>query len=567
MGLRTIMGAAILLNFSLLASAQVSLTPPLKGALNLSGAFGEVRTDHLHTGIDYRTGGKIGLKVYSVDKGYISRIKFSPNGYGKAVYINHPNGTTSVYAHLDMLAEPFASYVKDLQYGKQSFAFDVELKPRELPVVKGQLIAWSGNSGSSGGPHLHFEVRNTKTQHALNPNFWGFPVTDNLAPQVKTVAFYRADSTTIINGLAKSVVLDVSGADKKNALDTVRVSGTVGFGLEAYDWLTPQSTRTGIYSALYTLNSDTLFYFKADSLSFGQGRYVNSLTDYGLRQQTGKRIIKLFIEPNNKLMGYYASPKTQRGFLRVSPDSIYNIKLIAADAAGLYSSIDIVVKGEKQPQGPAIAAATPTEHAFIAYNQSFSIVTDSLTITIPRDAFYTNVFFRYALAEGAGRGLSPIYSIGNPNIPLHTSYTLGIRVRSDEKAAESKTCIAKVEKDGKLKFMGGAYKNGYVKASLRTFGNYTIAIDTIPPVIVPLKRQVNGTVKIRYRVYDNFSDIANVNGYIDGSWALFEYDPKNELIFYVVDQERLNSSKEHSIRIVAEDGLGNISTHESTFSF
>ncbi|MBN1990163.1 MAG: M23 family metallopeptidase [Bacteroidales bacterium] len=567
MGFRYTLSAFILLNISSLAVAQVNFAGPLKGALNLSGAYGEIRTDHLHTGIDYRTGGKIGLKVYAIDKGYISRIKFSPNGYGKAVYITHPNGTTSVYAHLDMLAEPFASFVKDYQYSKQSFAVDMALRPKDLPVAHGQLIAWSGNSGSSGGPHLHFEIRNTKTQHTLNPNFYGFLATDNLKPEIRTIAIYRADSTTLINGKAQNIIRNVK-LPLRPAADTIRVSGSVGFGIEAYDWLTPQSTRTGIYSAMYTLNADTVFRFKADSLSFSQGRYVNSLTDYGLRQQTGKRVVKLFIEPNNKLMGYYVSPKTQQGYLAILPDSIYNIKLIAADATGLFAAIDLVIKGEKQAKGPFVPATAPANHHFIAFNKSFSVTTNSVSIHIPKDAFYTNTYFSYSIAESSEKeAIGPTYIIGSPNIPLHKPYSLELSLKDSKGINLKKVCIARVDKDGKQKYMGGIYQNGYVKTTLRTFGAFTIATDTIPPVVVPLKRTVNGKTTLRFRVYDNFSDIAKVNGYINGTWALFEYDPKNELVLYELDKERVTPEGVHHIKLIAEDGLGNISTFESTFSF
>ena len=293
---------------------------PLSNPTTISGSFGEIRTGHFHAGIDFTTDQRTGFPITAIDDGYVIRIAVSPTGYGKAVYIAHPNGYTSVYAHCEWFSDKIDAIVTELQYQKKSFALDVNFQPGEIPVKRGELIALSGNSGGSGGPHLHFEVRETDGERPINPHFFEMPVTDETPPVIEAIRIYPLDEGSTINGSSQPLYIPAVFHDGRYHLKgnpDIMVSGTIGVGVQTIDYAGENWRRNGIYTIKLMVNSSQWFMSSMDGFHFHETRYVNSHIDYAFRKSTGKTIQKSFVDENNRLPIYTTTP--ERGRIQTQP--------------------------------------------------------------------------------------------------------------------------------------------------------------------------------------------------------------------------------------------------------
>jgi murein DD-endopeptidase MepM/ murein hydrolase activator NlpD len=551
-------------------SSPFNLYPPLKGELNLSGSFGEVRTNSFHAGIDFRTGSKIGLKVYSSDDGYVSRVRVGGTGFGKAIYIQHPNGLTTVYAHLDKFTPEIDLFVKEQQYQSKSFEIDLAVHPKVFPIKRGQHIGFTGNTGSSGGPHLHYEVRLTSKQTPLNPAFSNLPIKDNLPPVISSAFVYPKDSTSLIDSInaAKELNVQFDGL-KYRVIDTIMVSGTIGLGIKAYDYINKNSLRCGVYSIKMLVNNVLYYHFSMDEFSFAESRYANAHIDYAKRQTDGKRIHKLHKEPNNLFSGY----KTLRnnGNIKVFTDSIYNVNVIVEDSYGNSRNMEIVVKGTPFTQNNKISNTPPAEtlkNYWLFYKDN-GYDTDWFKIFSPKNSLYDNIFFSYSFDEWLPGMYSPVINIHKNTTPIHRSKTLSLKADSVPNDLLCKALIATLNSKGEIESVGGNHNEGYIETQIQFFGSYFIAIDTLPPSIKP-QNIFNGKVmskesRIQFLVEDDLSGIASIQGTIDNNWSLFEYDPKNKLVFYEFDKERLKEGVSHSLVLSVKDSKGNERNYKCQF--
>ncbi len=548
----------------------LTLTAPLKGELHLSGSFGEVRTNSFHAGIDFRTGGKVGKRVYASESGYVSRIKVSGTGFGKALYINHPNGTTTVYAHLNGFAQQIAAYVKEYQYKKEQFEVNIHLAPGTFKIKKGEFIGYTGNTGSSGGPHLHYEVRRTSSQTPINPSFSTLPIIDTLPPVIYSLWGYPADSSSYINeeNIKKEIIGKVNGLDK-NINDTIRAYGTIGLGIETYDFINRGSLRCGVYSIKMLVNTNLIYHYLVDQFSYNEIRYANSHLDYGLTQLSGKRIHKLYKEPNNRFSGYKIIKNN--GFIKVKKDSIYNVTITVHDAHKNTSKINLTIVGTNKPNvvnGPARQKNNVKNEKWLFYKEN-TLITEDFKISIPKNSLYKNIEFTYDTISKLSNKLSPIIRLHNNLTPLHRDYNLAIKVDSLPTHLRDKALIATFSLDGDLKAVGGKYSNGYVSATTNSFGDFIVEVDTVPPVITPLnivnKKRMTNEKSIRFTVDDNLSGVKSIEGTINNQWALFKHDPKNNLVFYEFDKERLEKRQEHTLTLKVNDNKDNLSEYRCTF--
>lgn len=547
-----------------------NLYPPLKGKLGLSGSFGEIRTNSLHAGMDFRTGGQIGSEVFASDDGHVSRIKISSVGYGNAIYIAHPNGLTTLYGHLHKFSPKIEQYVKAQQYKERSFEVDLYLLPKQISIKRGEIIGLSGNSGSSGGPHLHYEIRQTKNQAPQNPAFSNLNIGDNLIPVIRGVWLYKLGndpSPTSVNS-RKGINVQFNKGMYSYA-DTIFAEGNLGFSIEAYDFVNNQSLRCGIYSMKMFVNNILNYHFDIDGFRFDETRYANSHIDYALRQETGRRAQKLYTEPNNQLKIY--KTLKNNGIINAQIDSIYNIRVEISDAYGNKTMLTMVVKGS-QINNNSTVGILPAEQisgVLWPYFQQNEISTSQFSISMPAEALYNNIFFNYKVRDSVAFIYSPIISIHNRFTPVHKSYTLTINCLDIPEIYESKALVATVNAKKEIEAVGGNFSNGSVTARLNFFGDFFVTIDSIAPEI----KQVNTVAKndysneksIMFKVKDNLSGVSQIVGTIDGEWALFEYDKKNDLVSYEFDSERLQKGKKHKLTLEVNDAKGNISKSEYWF--
>ncbi len=529
---------------------------PVDFTMTLSGNFAELRNNHFHSGIDIRTF-TTGKKVYCVADGFVSRIKISASGYGKAIYIDHPNGFTTVYAHLDHFNPEIEKLVQAHQYKKNSFEFNLELKKGQIPLKKGNVIAYSGNTGSSAGPHLHFEIRNTKSEHPLNPLLFGFKIKDTTPPKIFNLYAYPLDSVSSVNGSNTRQRFSVTYYNKRYHLKgdpKVRLAGKIGFALEANDYMDNTWGKCGIFELKMNINDSLQSNYKFKEFSFDKSRFINSHMDYALNTTNKKRIHKTFKESNNQLSIY--SKMNNNGIYTFKAEASYKIDFIIKDTKNNTSKLRVYAKGAASRKVFPQADFTKfldwkTEHV---YNSS------GIQIKFPKNSFYSNLRFKYSVKKDSNF-YSNIHSIQNETIPVHSYYTLAITPKSFPQEKSDKLLIVRIDKNKKMSYEGGIYFDGSVKTKTRYFGDFAIAMDTIPPIVKAKTKfsssSLKGQKSIRFSIDDKLSGIKSYEGLIDDKWVLFEYDAKNKLLFYTFDSKRLISGKKHELQLVVTDKLDN----------
>jgi len=538
---------------------QDYFNPPLEIPLLLSGTFGELRTNHFHSGIDIKTQGKEGLKVLATASGVVSRIKVSPYGFGKALYITHPNGYTTVYAHLKKFNDAIEEYVKKEQYQKQSY--DLELFPSAslFPVEQGEVIAYSGNSGGSGGPHLHFEIRNTRTEKIINPLLFGFDVKDDKRPDLYSLEVYDF-SDGELSGTRSLRLLETSpGVYRLTGNDVVEVNGSPAFGLRTFDKLTGAPNKNGVYNIKMWVMGELVYDFKMETFAFNETRYINSHIDYGQKICCKKTVNKLYLEPGNRL-SVYEKGKAMN-LPELAKDSLYDIKIIVSDVAGNTSELVFNVKqAEEQLQSfESEASALPV----FKYNQSNFFKQAKLELILPENALYRDIFFEYNELDPCSDCLSAIYQVGAEEIPVHLYYTLKIKPYVSYEGDKSKLAIASLKDDRIIDYEGGKYENGFVTTRTRQFGQFAVVADTVAPEIGPLNFSNNASVaslsSLKVKVTDDLSGIDKYTPTIDGDWVLMEYDAKYDLLILDMADLKLEPGL-HTFKLVVEDEKNNISS-------
>lgn len=556
----------ILLLFSFFCTAQQRYyTDPMKIPLLLSGSFAELRSNHFHSGIDIKTEGVTGQPVYAVADGYISRIAVSPTGYGKVLYINHPNGTTSVYGHLSKFSPAVEKYVKDKQYEKESFRVDLQLPPYLFPVKQDEEIAKSGNSGSSGGPHLHFEIRDTPTEEPLNPLNFGFPVKDNIPPKVFSVLVVPLNKYSGVesSSIAKSypaVFYDGQYHLKNNP--TIPVWGEIGIAIQTNDYFDGTYNKCGINLLRMSVNDKEQFAFTLNRFSFNDTRYVNSHIVYDQLKNARRRYIKTWLEPGNELPIY--THNGTNGRINIEENQTDKIEIELQDSYKNTSLLSFSIAGRVQEPATDSTTAIP-----FAYNKTNSFQNDSARLTIPNGALYSDFDFEYHTEPASDEFFSDYHFFHNNTVPLHKNARFALRVDSLPGQLQSKVIMAYVHPEtGEYSAAGGIYKDGWVFTETRNFGVYAVTVDTIPPEITPLSIADNNLTessRIRFKIKDDLAGIKSIEGLLDGKWALFEYDPRIATITHYFDNERFEFGKNHTFKLTITDYRNNRSVYEISF--
>ncbi|MDC0303578.1 M23 family metallopeptidase [Flavobacteriales bacterium] len=532
---------------------------PLDGELILSGNFGEVRGNHFHSGLDLKTGGVEGKSVYAIADGFVSRIAVSEGGFGKAIYIEHPNGKTSVYAHLSDFAPAIAKYVKDQQYAKESFKINLTLPFGKFPVQKGQLIAKSGNSGSSGGPHVHFEVRETNGQIPTNPLNHGFKVKDSKHPELQKLWIYSHSERGHVQGMIEELGLKLNGKSGNYSItkDTIKASGMLSFGIAALDRFTSSRNVCGIYSMDVKVNGSTIHKQQIDKFPFAKKRMVNCHIDYEKQKTDRHFVYRSYIAPGNKLDLY---PTIQDGgTVLIESGKTFNIEVYVIDHAGNTSKIAFTILGQAR-KGTSISSKENITDVF-SPKQDNSFTNNSVRVNIPNGCLYDTLKFKYDLNPPCDDCISPIHSLGKlTDTPLHKSMTVSIKLDKVSEAIASKSVMVSFDRKGNPIAEGGTIKWNWMTATTRSFGDYAVMLDSIAPVLRPKNFQDQTSYPnldtLKFYLEDDLSGIRSYSGTLNGKWVLLEFDPKNDLLYYVKDERMVKGV--NSFRIKATDKVGNV---------
>jgi murein DD-endopeptidase MepM/ murein hydrolase activator NlpD len=530
---------------------------PLDIPMQLSGNFGELRSNHFHAGFDFKTQQREGINVYAAADGYVSRIKISTFGNGKTIYITHPNGYTTVYAHLQKAVGLIQDYITTTHYKEQAYEIEMFLKPEEIPVKKGDWIALSGNSGASEGPHLHFEIRDTKTEYIINPMLFGFDrhYKDSKKPLISALYVYPISSSTV-NQSQRPIVLNCSlQKDGTYLSDKVMANGTIGFGIIADDFDDVSYNKNGVYSVQTFLNGQFSFGYQLDTYSFDDMRYINALIDYARFKMTKQKIQKLFMK--NKYGLPFIKTDDFNGLVTPIPnlDQVYRIEV--ADFFGNKSTISIPIQYDTTPI--LIPTDSLNSKYFIKANRDNMFEKDNASVFFPAGTFYDDFTLNFDVKNN-------VLNVHDDSIPVHSNFTITMTDSSLSTKQQNTSFIARIEGD-KLIYIPTFRKDSIFSAKVKILGKYKIVSDTIAPTITitkPIEGKWLIQDSIQLQILDSGSGITKYNGYLNGKWILFEYDNKTNTITHNINEEFISNGVNH-LKVEVSDAVGNSTTFETRF--
>lgn len=544
----------LLFSISLLSSQkdQSKLISPLDIPLAISGTFGEIRSGHFHAGLDIKTGGKQGLKVRTVLDGSVSRIRVSTTGYGKAVYIDHPNGTTSVYAHLKNFSPKIESYIKEAQYEKESYAIE-KFPKNELAVLKGEVIGFSGNTGGSSGPHLHFEIRDTKNQMPFNPMIFNIDVVDTKKPVIQKLFLFHE------NNFGEDIITQKIELEKISdglyKAPKIYTSGKIGIGLQMYDYQDLSLfNKNGIHSIKIFMDDKIISDYNYNNIKFDDSQYLNLLIDYKEFKSKKIRVQKLF-NPNNSNISFIDKDE-KNGKFSIEENKSYDLLIEISDFKKNTSRIEMKITGrETNFIHPTI------EGELILPENEYLFKFKDQTVHLKKNTFY------YPTRINVYKDHDSIKI--NPDISLFKkSFSIEFFANKYDSISKRQSFIARLNKKKKIAYSPTIIKDSIFISKSVQAGTYFLAKDSIPPKIKPINFKKNQWLSkskfLKVKIEDDLSGIKSYEGEINGKWVLFEYEPKNKNLKYNFNDLKFKSGKQ-DLKLKVTDNVGNESIFQTTF--
>lgn len=537
-------------------SSDTTFGSPFKFPIVLSGSFGELRNDHFHSGIDIKTQGVVGKPIYAIADGFVSRIKVSAWGYGYALYLQHYNGYVSVYGHLEKYNKTIDAYVKQFQYKNKCFEFDISLDSTEIKVNKGEVIAFAGNSGFSGGPHLHFEIRNTKDECLNNPLLFGFNLTDNVPPIIEAIKIYPFQQASI-NGADSALIVKTQQINNQFVLfetKPIEISGKFAVGIQTFDRMNNTRNHYGVYSIELFVDKVKIYEHEMKGYCFNESRYINSLIDYEHYQKTKQRFQKSFIEPNNKL-SIYKTIKNN-GYIEFQDTLIHSIRYVISDFYKNKAELSFEVKSSinMQKQSKAI----DTKGTIFRYDSENYFSQNGCMLYLPKDVLYSSINFSFKTLPRQSNTLTKVYQIHDIYTPVHHKYAISINGNEIDDSLRTKCFIASIKKN-KVVYEGGKWCDNYLMTHTNHFGSFSICADTTSPSIKLLNFKDGDNVStfetLKIEITDDITGIKSYDAYLNGDWILMEYDGKKDLLTLKIDNKFINGL--NIVQLVVKDLMDN----------
>ncbi|MFN5213513.1 MAG: peptidoglycan DD-metalloendopeptidase family protein [Bacteroidota bacterium] len=548
----------LILNTSIWPYAIAQKINPLNGALIISGSFGEPRLNHFHTGIDFTTRGKTGLSVYAFDAGYVSRIKVSAIGYGKAIYITHPNGLISVYGHLSKFNDVIQSYVTTQQYKQQKSELELYPEANQFIIKKGELIAYSGNSGGSSAPHLHFEVRDAAGESfPLNPLKYNLDLKDTIKPTFRELAIYNLNEPSdMVNPRQYNLTTYQKSykLQQRSTPDTITIPfNQVGVGVKVHDLANgcDSDGYFGVYRLQMNVDNIKVYEFAMNRLDFNEGRYANCHIDYKQKKKNKEQFYRCYLLPGNKAAIYDAV--LNRGIIQLGKGEVKKVEIISSDYFNNTSNVVFYITTSSN----GYVQVVPPIGLLVKHNESKSWGNTRIKLTFDSGTFYDETYLKID-SNKLPSAYSTSYQIHNEYTPLHKSFSLSIKLNNyNTQLPESKFVLVRIKENGSVSAYKSTVANGWVSANPKELGTFYIASDTITPKITPTNFTPGQSTKnkmLTLKITDNLSGIETYNFYVDNQWIVADYDAKNDLISIDISKQL---SGEHILKAVVVDAVGN----------
>lgn len=524
-----------------------SFTPPFDFPITFSGNFGEIRANHFHGGLDFKTGGTIGKPVRALADGYISRIRVT-HGSGYVLDVAYDNGYSTINRHLSAFVGDVARRVEDLQYEKESWEVEITPEPDEYPVKAGQIIALSGNTGYSFGPHLHLDMIETATDEYIDPlPFFMNKVKDKTAPRAEGIMLFPQPGKGVVEGK------QTRRAFPAHPTKPITAWGLIGAGIRAYDYMDGVQNKYGVKTVILEVDGEEVFRSTIDRFAYEENRYINSWT-HG-------QYMKSFIEPGNRLRMLQAS-NGNRGLVEINEERPYRFVYTLSDALGNTSKVRFTVQGQKT----TIAPVEHREKYALKWDKVNYLQEPGLELVIPKGMLYDDVLLNYSVRADSG-DIAFTYQLNDTRIPMHNACDLRIGLRRRPVEDMAKYYVAGVTARGGKYRIGGKYEDGVMKVRIRDLGTYTVAVDTVPPVITPVNQaQWGRTGKIIFKAKDKETGINTYRGTIDGKYALFgKPNSISGNLVCELDPKHVEKGGKHVVEMTVTDGCGNRTTGQFEF--
>ena len=524
-----------------------SFTPPFDFPITFSGNFGEIRANHFHGGLDFKTGGTIGKPVRALADGYISRIRVT-HGSGYVLDVAYDNGYSTINRHLSAFVGDVARRVEDLQYEKESWEVEITPEPDEYPVKAGQIIALSGNTGYSFGPHLHLDMIETATDEYIDPlPFFMNKVKDKTAPRAEGIMLFPQPGKGVVEGK------QTRRAFPAHPTKPITAWGLIGAGIRAYDYMDGVQNKYGVKTVILEVDGEEVFRSTIDRFAYEENRYINSWT-HG-------QYMKSFIEPGNRLRMLQAS-NGNRGLVEINEERPYRFVYTLSDALGNTSKVRFTVQGQKT----TIAPVEHREKYALKWDKVNYLQEPGLELVIPKGMLYDDVLLNYSVRADSG-DIAFTYQLNDTRIPMHNACDLRIGLRRRPVEDVTKYYVAGVTARGGKYRIGGKYEDGVMKVRIRDLGTYTVAVDTVPPVITPVNQaQWGRTGKIIFKAKDKETGINTYRGTIDGKYALFgKPNSISGNLVCELDPKHVEKGGKHVVEMTVTDGCGNRTTGQFEF--
>jgi murein DD-endopeptidase MepM/ murein hydrolase activator NlpD len=507
--------------------AQGDYRLPVDIPILLSGNFGEVRNNHYHAGLDIRTNSQEGLPIYAVQDGYVSRVRVGGAGYGKALYLTHPNGKVSVYAHLKEFNGAIAEYVFKKQCEIERF--DIEYYPAadSLKVKKGDLVAFSGNTGSSAGPHLHFEIRDAATEAIINPQEEGFRIKDQVPPDVSSITLFPLDPGGKVNGILGNKTFYVSAKTGLTIAEPIQVTGKIGVGVSATDRASGSANANGVYSLALFMDSQLVFHQKLDRFEFKETRQINGLIDYEGKMKGKSVIQKLFARGCVDFSGIDKGP----GFLWKNDGKLHHVSVIVGDIEGNFREVKFKVIFKSLTPTDRLIGGKPIPCAAPGFYKD-----NDLHILFPDNSLLDTLDFTVDRLPKPPGSFTPEYVLGNSEIPVYQPISVAIRIPGNlPNHLREKVTMAYRDRGGKWSAEGGTLRGDEITQKVKHFGSFCVMADTIKPRITPITLYTKGGMtqesEFLFKIGDDFSGISHFRLEVNGQWVLAEFDAKTARLF------------------------------------